>query len=173
METLLSRADTAMYESKARGKNTWTRYEPMLPKGKSVKMAFLEWNEELSTGVSAIDSQHARLIVLLNGISDAVKTGQPEEHIRSLLDELIAFTRFHFESEERLMRQSGYTDILIHQQVHRKLLEDLLSIQRRFEGASLMLTLQALKDWLIKHITESDRRLGEVLIAAGMTKGPT
>ena len=66
------------------------------------------------------------------------------------------------------MRQYGYAETLIHQLAHRKLLEDLLSIQRRFESASLMLTLQSLKDWLIKHVTESDRRLGEALIVAGM-----
>ena len=71
------------------------------------------------------------------------------------------------------MNQYGYTETLIHQQAHRKLLEDLLSIQRRFESASLMLTLQALKDWLIKHVTESDRRLGETLVAAGMVKAPS
>jgi hemerythrin len=68
------------------------------------------------------------------------------------------------------MRQYGYAETLIHQQAHRKLLEDLLSIQRRFESASLMLTLQSLKDWLIAHVTGSDRRLGEALIAAGMVK---
>ena len=172
METLLSHADAAMYQSKARGKNIWTRYEPTLPDGKSVKMAFLEWSEEFSVGVSIIDSQHAWLMLLLNGISDAVKTGQPEESIQALLDELIAFTRYHFDNEERLMRQYGYTDVLMHQQAHRKLLEDLLSIQSRFENASLMLTLQSLKDWLIKHVTESDRRLGEALIAAGAVKSP-
>lgn len=170
MEALLSHADAAMYHSKARGKNAWTRYEPTLPSGKSVKMAFLEWSEELSTGVSVIDSQHAWLMVLLNGISDAVKTGQPEQRIQALLEELIAFTRYHFDSEERLMHQYGYAETLIHQQAHRKLLEDLLSIQRHFESASLMLTLQALKDWLIKHVTESDRRLGKALIAAGAVK---
>jgi len=65
------------------------------------------------------------------------------------------------------MDQHGYANALLHRQAHRKLVEDLLSIQRQFDNTSLMLTLQALKDWLIKHITESDRRLGEVLIAAG------
>lgn len=170
MEALLSHADAAMYRSKERGKNTWTRYEPTLSNGKVVKVAFLEWSEELSVGVPVLDEQHTRLAALLSHIGGAIKTGQPEERIQVLLDELIAFTRYHFESEERLMSQCGYVDTLIHQQAHRKLLEDLLSIQRRFPSASLMLTLQALKEWLITHITERDRRLGEALIAAGTIK---
>ena len=68
------------------------------------------------------------------------------------------------------MDQYGYADALVHQQAHRKLVEDLLSIQRQFDSASLMLTLQALKDWLIKHIIEGDRRLGAALIGAGAVK---
>lgn len=170
METLLGRADAAMYRSKERGKNTWTRYEPTLSNGKVVKAVFLEWSEELSVGVPVIDEQHARLAALLSRIGEAIKAGQPEKRIQVLLDELIAFTRYHFESEERLMSQCGYADTLIHQQAHRKLLEDLLSIQRRFPSTSMMLTLQALKEWLITHITERDRRLGEALIAAGTVK---
>ena len=172
METLLSHADAAMYQSKARGKNVWTRYEPMLLNGRSLKMAFLEWGEELSTGVQVIDDQHAQLIALLNSISNAVKTGQTEERIMVLLDELVALTRNHFETEERLMDQYGYANALVHQQAHRKLVDDLLSIRRQFDRASLMLTLQALKDWLVRHITESDRRLGEALLAAGAVKSP-
>ena len=173
METLLGRADAAMYRSKARGKNAWTRHEPTLPAGKLVRMAFLEWSEEWSVGVPEIDDQHARMAALLNRVGDAVKTGQREERIMSLLDELVACTRDHFETEERLMDQHGYANALLHQQAHRKLVEDLLSIQRQFDNASLMLTLQALKDWLIQHITESDRHLGEALLAAGAVKSPS
>ncbi len=168
METLLGRADAAMYQSKARGKNTYTCYQPTLKALRPTKMVFLEWSEALCVGVPVIDDQHARLVTLLNRIDDAVKTGQVEERIMALLDELVAFTRYHFETEERLMDQYGYADALIHQQEHGKLLEDLLSIQSQFDNASLMLSLQALKLWLIKHIIFSDRRLGEVLIASGV-----
>lgn len=173
METLLGHADAAMYRSKARGKNAWTRHESTLPAGKPVRMAFLEWSEEWSVGVPEIDDQHARMAALLSRVSDAVKTGQREERIMSLLDELVACTRDHFETEERLMDQHGYANALLHQQAHRKLVEDLLSIQRQFDSTSLMLTLQALKDWLIQHITGSDRRLGEALLAAGTVKSPS
>lgn len=173
METLLGHADAAMYRSKARGKNVWTRYEPTLLDGKAVKMAFLQWNEEWSVGVAAIDEQHARMTTLLSRIGDAVKTGQREERIMALLDELVACTRDHFEAEERMMDQYAYANALLHRQAHRKLMEDLLSIQRQFDSASLMLTLQSLKDWLIKHITESDRCLGKALIAAGKIQSPS
>ncbi|MDS4031757.1 MAG: bacteriohemerythrin [Candidatus Contendobacter sp.] len=173
METLLGHADAAMYQSKERGKNAWTRYESTLLNGKPVKMAFLEWSEELSVKVPMIDRQHVRLVALLNRISDAVKTGQEAERIMALLDELVVFTRNHFATEEQLMDQYGYADALAHRQEHRKLVEDLLGIQREFDSVSLMLTLQALKEWLRKHINGDDRRLAVALIAAGAVKSPT
>ena len=172
IETLLSHADAAMYRSKDRGKNVWTRYESTLLNGKPVKMAFLEWSAELSVGVPVIDNQHARLVALLNRISDAVKTGQEVERIMALLDELIVLTRHHFATEERLMDRYGYADALAHQQEHRKLVEDLLGIQRQFDSVSLMLTLQALKEWLLKHINGDDRRLAAALTTAGAVKSP-
>ncbi|MDG4597793.1 MAG: bacteriohemerythrin [Candidatus Contendobacter sp.] len=173
IETLLSHADAAMYRSKERGKNTWTRYESTLLNGKPVKMAFLEWSEELSVGIPIIDNQHAQLMALLNRVADAVKTGHEAERITTLLDELVAFARHHFATEEQLMDQHGYVDALAHRQEHRKLVEDLLGIQRQFDNVSLMLTLQALKEWLHKHINGDDRRLGTALIATGAMKSLT
>ncbi|MDS4020739.1 MAG: bacteriohemerythrin [Candidatus Competibacter sp.] len=172
IETLLGHADAAMYDSKTRGKNTWTRYRPALSSGKSLKVAFLEWGDEWRLGVPVIDDQHAGLAALLNRIGDAVKTGQEVDRIMGLFDELVVFTRHHFETEERLMDQHGYADALVHQQAHRKLVEDLLGIQHQFDSASLMLSLRALKDWLCKHITENDRPLAEALVAGTMPSQP-
>ena len=162
----LENNQTEPVPSKARGKNTWTRYRPELLDGKPLKTVSLEWSDEWRLGVPVIDEQHARLAALLNRIDDAVKTGQEVEQIMALFDELVTLTRQHFETEERLMDQHGYADTLIHQQAHRKLVEDLLSIKRQFDSVSLMLSLQALKEWLNKHITESDRRLAEALVAS-------
>ena len=171
METLLGRADAAMYQSKARGKSTYTVYQSTLKTIRPAKTAFLEWSEELCVGVPVIDEQHARLVALLNRIDDALRTGQGKESVMLRFEELIAFTRDHFETEERLMDEYGYADAVLHKQTHRKLLDDLLSIQQRqCDNASLILTLRALKDWLSRHITDSDRRLGEALIAKGLLK---
>ena len=170
METLLGRADAAMYQSKARGKNTYTCYQSTLKTIRPAKTVFLEWSGELCVGVPVIDEQHARLAALLNQIDDALKTGQGKESIMMRFEELIAFTRDHFETEERLMEEYGYADAILHKQMHRKLLDDLLSLKRQSASASLMLILRTLKDWLHRHITDDDRRLGEALIAKGLLK---
>ncbi len=170
METLLGRVDAAMYESKARGKNTSTRCRPTLAASKPVRMLHLDLGPEMAVGVPVIDQQHARLADLLNRVADAVKSGQDQERVAVLLDELVAFTRHHFETEQRIMEKCGYPEALAHAQEHRKLFADLMSIRDRADGASLMLTLQSLKEWLTSHISHGDRELGEALIALGAGK---
>ncbi len=170
METLLGHADAAMYQSKARGKNTYTCYQPTLNTLRPAKTALLEWSEALCVGVPVIDEQHAQLVALLNQVDNDLKTGQDKERIMARLRDLGVFTRYHFDAEEQLMDQYAYADAVTHQQEHCRLLEDLLSIQSQFDSASLTLSLQALKHWLGHHITHGDRRLAKALIASGVLK---
>ena len=175
METLLGRADAAMYESKAKGKNTFTRHRSDQEATGPVKTLHLDLGPELATGVPVIDRQHARMASLLNRVADAVKGGEGPERVTGLLDELVAFTRNHFETEQRLMERYGYPEALAHAQEHRRLLDDLISIRAHAGGASVMLTLQSLKEWLTSHIAHGDRELGEALnalLAAKRTGAP-
>lgn len=164
METLLNCADAAMYESKARSKNTYTFYQSALATDRPAKTPLLEWNEQLCLGVAIIDEQHSQMVALLNRIGEAIKQGREEEFVMALFDELAAFSHLHFETERQLMDTSTYTDIVAHQQEHRKLLEELHSIRNQFDGASPLLTLQTLKDWLRSHIVHSDRALADALL---------
>jgi diguanylate cyclase (GGDEF)-like protein/hemerythrin-like metal-binding protein/PAS domain S-box-containing protein len=170
METLLSRADASMYESKASGRNTFTRYREALTAGDPGKMLHLDLGPELAVGVPVIDRQHARMALLLNRVADAVKSGQEMVRVTELLDELSSFTRHHFETEQRLMEKHGYPEALAHAQEHRRLLADLLSIRTLADGGSRMRTLQSLKDWLVSHISHGDRELGEALVASGAAR---
>ena len=109
---------------------------------------------------------------LLNRVAEAVKSGQDRDRVAVLLGEVVDFTRHHFETEERLMERFQYPDALAHGQEHRKLLADLASIRAHATGASLMLTLQSLKEWLVSHIAHGDRELGEALVARGAAAAP-
>lgn len=171
METLISRADAAMYQSKARGKNTHTRYQPGLGNDGPIKGAplapSLAWSEEIRVGIPVIDEQHAQLTALLNRVNEDLRAGQGMEVLGPHFDDLIAYTRYHFATEERLMEEYGYAGASQHQQAHRRLLDDLLSIRLQSDGASLILTLRTLKEWLVGHIMHGDRPLAEAILASG------
>lgn len=172
METLLGRADAAMYESKARGKNRFTRYEPAQAPAEPVKMLHLDLGPEMAVGVPVIDQQHARMADLLNRVAEAMKRGQDAKRVSALLDDFIAFTRHHFETENRLMERSSYPGLLAHAQEHRRLLDDLASIRAQADGAGLTLTLQSLREWLTTHIAHGDRELGEALRSRAVEGAP-
>lgn len=170
METLLARADAAMYESKALGKNTFTRHRATLAAAEPVKMLHLDLGPERNVGVPVIDQQHARMADLLNVVADSVKSGREPEHVALLIDELVAFTRHHFETEQRLMRRHGYPEALAHAQEHRRLLADLVAIRSNAGAAGMMLTIHSLREWLTSHISHGDRELGKALVAVGAAK---
>jgi len=172
METLLGRADAAMYESKARGKNRFTRCEPAQAPPGPVRMLHLDLGPEMAVGVPVIDQQHSRMADLLNRVADAMKRGQDAERVSALLDDFIAFTRHHFETENRLMERSSYPGLLAHAQEHRRLLDELASIRAHADGAGLMLTIQSLREWLTTHISHGDRELGEALRARAAAGTP-
>ena len=121
-------------------------------------MAFFEWSNTFSVGVMEMDAQHRRLVDIVNRLHDAMKNGAAKTSVMCVVEELVAYTRTHFASEERVMRAAGYPEIDEHIAVHRKLIAHVESF-RAETGASLPLKLMSfLKGWLTKHILETDKK---------------
>ena len=81
---------------------------------------------------------------------------------------MLAYTREHFASEERLLQEHAPEQLERHQRAHRRLLEDLQSLAAGVDQQSMALTMRYLQDWLFVHIEGADRPLGEVLNARGI-----
>jgi hemerythrin len=79
-----------------------------------------------------------------------------EEHVRA-----------HFAREEALMRASDYPDLAAHQREHRLMLAEYVDLLREIstdDGETLNLeTLRSLKGWLLGHLLDTDRKLGDYL----------
>ena len=97
-------------------------------------MAVLQWRDELSVGVPAIDRDHQRLIDTLNrlrrldGVSD-------ETVIASALNEVVQYTQGHFRREEMLMRLSGYPGYQAHVRLHQQMAARAVELENRFRAA--------------------------------------
>ncbi len=156
LDRLMLRADAAMYESKARGKNTFSfareeQVERPLP-------VLLPWSEALALGVEVIDDQHLRLVGLVNRLGEALQGAEPVTAAAALA-ELARYSELHFRTEEGLMDAYGTTGAERHRQEHRLLLADLNSLGADLGNTSVMLALQHLKAWLVRHIDSLDREL--------------
>ena len=129
-------------------------------------MAFMEWSASLETGVPEMDRQHRRLVDLVNQLHEAMKSGQGATQVDTVLNGLVAYTRTHFQDEENLLRQRGWSGLPGHLQLHQGLLRQLATFVEAHKAGKRISTLDLstfLKDWLTKHILQEDRQYGKAL----------
>ena len=167
MDTLMVAADTAMYQSKGRGKNRYTLAEsPAVAEPDASD--WLVFTDAHLTGIPEVDQQHRNLVRLVNEINRTVvgsnlagnASTDTLRRVHSLLDELFVATRQHFETENRLMAAVDYPGRAAHEQSHANLLVELGQLRNRMAEGDEQLLLQTLKDWLLHHFEHADRALG-------------
>lgn len=134
-------------------------------------MALISWSPMLSTDVQIIDDQHKKLIDLINKLNDAMNAGHGKEALKAVLTELVDYTVYHFGTEEKLMGQHKYADSTAHLGEHKKLVQDVSAFKTKFEAGNAMISTEImnfLRDWLSKHIMQTDKKFGKALNAAGV-----
>lgn len=121
----------------------------------------LEWSDELSVGIDAIDAQHKNWIAHFNAVLDAIETNKDQETVISTLDFLADYTEKHFGTEEKHMKASGYPGFEAHLAKHNDLKSTVDDLVRDFreDGVSRQLAdaiNTLLSNWLVSHIQEMD-----------------
>ncbi len=165
MDELLAIADAAMYSAKAQGAN-----QPFLAPVPQTMPATSDWmslRKEHLTGVQEIDVEHQHIVALVNQIIRTLRKAD-DTPLRPLLDQLIADTREHFQTEERLMSTYGYEDAGEHAHQHALLVEEVQTLIARYANGDELRLLQALKVWLLNHIVQRDKALGDYLVNKGL-----
>jgi len=134
-------------------------------------MSLLTWTkDQFGTNVAMHDQEHQTIFQLLNALHDSTTSGD-RRTVGSKLDALIAFVADHFGSEERNMLKTNYPDYERHKQEHDNLVLICLDLQKQFHLGKTEITSETtgfVKDWLVKHIPNVDRRYGPALNGAGI-----
>lgn len=121
-------------------------------------MAYLEWPNDLNTGIDIIDSQHKRIVQYINELHDAKQ--QNDHHlVGEVLGELVDYTISHFAFEESLMEKAGYPFLDPHKRVHGLFVERVGAfVERHNQGEDVAEDLlYMLTKWLFNHIKSEDR----------------
>jgi methyl-accepting chemotaxis protein/hemerythrin len=119
------------------------------------------WDIKMSVGIEVIDKQHQHFIGLLNKVYEAIITSKPKEQDLVILDELINYAVYHFQTEEELFAKSNYPDAAEHIRVHEELKSKVLDFAEKYksgETADLINMLDFLEDWLVEHLTVYDQK---------------
>lgn len=129
-------------------------------------MALMSWVNSYSVDVAQFDAQHKKLFDLINLLHDAMAKGHGNDVMVKTLDELILYTKSHFQAEEKLLQSKGYPDLAAHKAQHDKFTAQIVQFQKDFTDGKLTVTsklMNFLRDWLTSHILETDKRYAEFL----------
>jgi hemerythrin len=126
-------------------------------------MALMEWSPAFSVKVKKYDDQHKKLLDLVNQLHEAMKAGEGNNVLGTVLQSLISYTGSHFADEEKMMQANAYPDYTKHKAAHEALVKKVLDLQQKFQAGNAMLTMSVLsflKEWLVTHIQGEDKKYG-------------
>ena len=135
-------------------------------------MALITWNNNYSVNIKEIDSQHKKLVDLVNELYDNMKIGKGKEVTGKVLNDLVKYTESHFAYEEELFKKFKYIEGVKHSQEHAQLLSKVKSFVKDFDsgkGSVSVELLNFLKDWLVSHIGNSDKKYSQFLNSKGVS----
>lgn len=129
------------------------------------------WKDEYSVGITSLDNDHKKLISLLNQFNTAYDYAMSEAFEREALNDLINYTKYHFEREEQLLAQCEYPDLAAHKAQHKKMIEQVSSFLDLYneKGHDALNEISSfLSNWLINHINGTDKEYSELLNKHGI-----
>lgn len=127
-----------------------------------MSMKTLEWKSEYSVGVEMIDEQHKMFISIMNDLYVAITEKKEKNILDDVFKQLVAYTQFHFQTEERYFDEFDYEGATEHKAAHKRLCDQIVVLQNK--GDALMENpfelMDFLEDWLIEHIIGMDKLYG-------------
>ena len=133
-------------------------------------MAYLEWKDELNTGIGVIDGQHRRIVDYINQLHD-ITQGGGETGTSHVITALIDYTLSHFAFEESLLEEAGYPQHAEHVHAHDAFRNRIFDFRDRAAHGEDVAgeLLELLRGWLFEHIAHEDARY-VALVSAQMTR---
>jgi len=130
-------------------------------------MAF-KWKERYSLNIPTIDTQHKKLFEIGNRAYELAILNDGYDHydeIMSIVDELLDYTRYHFEYEEELMEKYKYMGIAHQHNEHNSYIDKIKSISGENvdddQQKAVLDILDFLSEWISSHILISDRKYAD------------
>lgn len=128
-------------------------------------MSILQWEKKFELGVPEFDEHHKHLVELLNEVYRSAVQKENRETLDRVARELIHYTGYHFQAEERAMTECGYPGLAQHREEHEKFAEMAAAFQHELvAGHDITVDLLSfLGNWLFDHILTVDAEYGHSL----------
>jgi hemerythrin-like metal-binding protein len=135
---------------------------------------FQDWDKNrLGLEIQGIDDQHKELIRILQQANDLILAALPRQRLflPTVIRKLFYYTQFHFSFEEELMSRHRWTGLAAHRQLHQTFVRKILGFHQEYEARNVdglageMVVF--LKEWIVQHILEEDRKFKATLGTGG------
>jgi len=127
---------------------------------------FISWSPELSVDVDEFDQHHGVLISLINKLYVSMEEGHGAENLSKIFEELLHYTEFHFQAEEKVMEHYQLPELEEQKKQHNVLLRKARELHEDFNSGKAVLSnevLDFLQDWVMNHILIVDKKYGNPL----------
>jgi len=117
------------------------------------------WDDSFSVGVTVLDTQHHRIIDMINLLLSEPDADVTSETLSDILTLITTYSREHFETEEGLLEQYGYPDLPAHREQHVSFRESAGAFCVATMGGHAAVpehVLRYLKEWWTHHILTTD-----------------
>ncbi|HOW58673.1 MAG TPA: bacteriohemerythrin [Candidatus Omnitrophota bacterium] len=129
------------------------------------------WDQTYSVNIAEIDLQHQKIAVLLDVLFEAVEQNRSVSILAEIIQELIAYAEYHFETEENLMRRYQFPEYIEHKKEHDDFRKKVLQFQEDLHKKKETLASDLIKlmtHWLSDHVMNLDKKYGPFLNAKGV-----
>lgn len=129
-------------------------------------MSVIKWRDTYDTGVAQFDNEHHMIVELIDALFTAIRDKNGKDIVVKACKDVVAYTGYHFDNEEKAMQSAGYPELEKHVAEHDRLKAEALKFQEIInanfpEGTSDF--YRFLRDWLITHIQDCDKKYGPYL----------
>ena len=125
-----------------------------------MRKKLITWADNYIIDKGLIDGQHQKLINLINNLHSAFLEGKANDHLNEIVEELAAYTKYHFQSEEDIFCKTEYPEKEQHKKQHRDFIEKIEEFKNKLiiGDSSLSFDIMLfLQKWLQNHILISDK----------------
>lgn len=131
-------------------------------------MSAFEWKEEYSLNIEEIDKQHKKLLEIGREAYDiaVIDDGYDRyDEIMTIIDALLDYTKYHFEYEEKMLKEYNYSHLHDQEEAHGFYVYKMKEVASRDEEEIddnqrkvVLEIIDFLSEWISTHINIEDRK---------------
>jgi len=120
-----------------------------------------KWDNSFSCNSVVIDEQHKILIGLINKLYFSMTLGKSKAVMNEILEELIKYTSYHFNTEESFYISIDNEFVKQHLDEHNKFIEQVTLFKTDFDNGKVEVSIELmrfLRNWTKTHILGFDKK---------------